>query len=405
MTGQLETSAWLAWRDWKHEFFLSLCAVLALVSMLAPILVLLGIKNGIIDGMRQRLLQDPAILVITPKSDAGKFGREFIASLAELPGAAFAIGRTRETSSDLTLVNPQTEARVSISLEPAAPGEPVLSSFKISAPDTGVEPQIVLSSVSAKALGVSVGDRVDAALTRRTPAGRLEQEILHFVVSGILPQEAADRRMGFVSLGLLEDIENFRDYLEVPQRGWKGENQKEKRQYSSFRLYAKNLYAVESLVENLAAKKIETSSRMREIAVIRQLEASITQIIFIVGGAIGIGFVAFTVSSVQGAVLRKRRQLALLRLFGLKRLPLLFFPLVQIFLTLFSGFLLALAAYAGISFMIGQAFRDQGGMQCVLTLTNITAIAGAMMALSICACAWGAWKSASIEPSTVIRGD
>lgn len=404
MRGQLSMSVWLAWRDWKHEIFLSLCAVLALLSMLSPILVLIGLKNGVIDGMRKRLLEDPQVLIITPKSDAGEFSREFVAGLARLPGASFAIGKTRDNVSDFTFTNPVNEARCVIGLEPAAEGEPVLKRAGLAAPVNGAEPQIIISAVAARALGVGAGGKISLRLVRRGPDKSVDTALLTFQVSGILPAETADRRMGFVPLQAMEDIQNFVDFIAVPERGFPGTAGVE-RKYSSFRLYAKDLYSVESLASWLSEKKIETITKSRDIALTRNLEKGINDIIMIIGCAIGAGFIAFTISSVQGSVLRKKRQLALLRLFGLKRLQLMCFPLAQIFLTLITGFLLSLCVYWVVSLAIERAFAAQGNLICVLTAANVGWIALIVAALSALACAWGAWKSSSIEPSTVIRGD
>lgn len=404
MSRQVTTSIWLAWRDWKHEIFLSLCAVLALISMLSPILVLIGLKNGVIDGMRKRLLEDPSVLIITPKSDAGEFTKEFVEELAKLPGAGFAIGKPRANVSDFTFTNPAKDLRCVISLEPAAEGEPVLKRAGIAVPANGAEPEIVLSAVVARALDVGVGGTIALRLVRRGPDKSVDSVILTFHVSGILPVETADRRMAFVPLRVLEDIQNFVDFIAVPERGFSGTEGVE-RKYSSFRLYAKDLYSVESLAAWLAEKKIETITKSRDIAITRNLEKGINDIIMIIASAIGAGFIAFTISSVQGSVLRKKRQLALLRLFGLQRLQLMCFPLAQIFLTLVTGFLLSLAVYWLVSLAIERAFAGQANLVCVLTAANVGWIALVVAALSALACAWGAWKSSSIEPSTVIRGE
>ena len=79
MLKQLGLALRLAARDWRFERSLTLCAVLALASMLTPLLVLQGLKNGVIEGMRQRLLQDPTVLIITPKSDGGSFSAQDVA--------------------------------------------------------------------------------------------------------------------------------------------------------------------------------------------------------------------------------------------------------------------------------------------------------------------------------------
>lgn len=397
------TSIFLAWRDWKFEYLLSACAILALASMLAPILVLQGLKNGVIETMRHRLLQDPTILIITPKSDTGGFSPNFIAELAALPGAAFAIGRTRDTSTDITLLNKNGPARASIALEPATEGEPVLKRYNLQAPQNSPQPGMVLSATSAAALNASPGDLLEASIGRRTPQGKLESEKLTFKVTGILPVEAADRRMAFVSLGLLEDLENYRDYLEVPSRGFSGSPNVAPRKYASFRLYAANLEAIEGLAAYLQNKKIETITRAREIKAVRMLERAVNQVILIISLAVGAGFAAFTLSSAQSAVSRKKRMLGMLRLLGFRRFPLMLYPSAQIMFTAICGLLLSLCIYAGVAAGIAHAFSGQEGFHCRLSLMDVALAALIVFALSLLASFRGAWSAASVEPSMVIR--
>ena len=47
----------MALRDYWHERALSLCAVLALATVLAPLLILFGVRNGVISNLQERLLQ------------------------------------------------------------------------------------------------------------------------------------------------------------------------------------------------------------------------------------------------------------------------------------------------------------------------------------------------------------
>lgn len=403
MKGQALESICLAWRDWRFEFLLSFCGVIALASMLAPVLILLGLENGVIDGMRTRLLEDPSVLIITPKSDAGRFSGEMIAELAALPGARYAIGRTRSTAADITLRNPDTGKAASIALEPATPGEPVLEHANLMAPNDDKEPQIILSAPTARALDINVGSTLGARLNRKTPAGKLESQDLILHVTGILPESAADRKMAFVPLELLEDIENYRDYLEVPRRGFTGEPNPNKREYSSFRLYASNLDSVESLADQLAARKIEISARTRDIAAIRSLKNAINEVILIISLAIGAGFAAFTISSALSAVSRKKRMLGMLRLLGMRRLPLVIYPITQTLLTAISGFLLSLLIYIAVSVAISHAFADQGSLEAHLTWQNIAVIGAGIFILSILSSIKAAYKASSVEPSVVIR--
>lgn len=404
MAGFAAESLRLAACDWAYERSLTLCAVLALASMLTPMLVLLGIKNGVITTMRERLLADPGVLIITPKSDAGRFSPEFIEKLRALPGARFAIGRTRETSTDMTVRNAAGQTSATLAMEPAAPGEPVLEHYGIAAPRDGQEPEIVLSAPAARALQVEPGGKLTARLGRRTPQGRLESVELTLRVAGILPADAADRRMGFVPLAVLEDTERYRDYIAVPGRGFSGEPAQAPPEYASFRLYAASLERVEDLAGALEGMHIEVITRAREIAAIRMLEKATGQVIAIISAAVGAGFLAFTISSVQGAVTRKRKMLGMLRLLGFSRGALMLYPLTQTLLTATAGFFLSLALYWGVSQGIAHAFASQGGaLACSLSLKDALAAGGCVYALSILACLRAARAAASIEPSAVIR--
>lgn len=403
MKNQYAESVRLAWRDWKFEFLLSLCGILALASMLTPILVLMGLKNGVITGMRSRLLEDPTILIITPKSDAGRFDQKFIDSLQQLPDAKFAIGRTRETATDITLFNPVTETQSSIGLEPSQEGEPVLEYAKIAAPIYDLESQIVLSEPAAKALKAKVGDTLTANLGRRAPSGKLETEKIILHVSAILPVESANRKMAFVPLQLLVDMENYRDYIEVPARGFTGDPASGPGQFSAFRLYAKNLDSVEPLTQYLDSLKIENTSSASEIAKIKLLEKSIDQVILIISLAVGLGFAAFTISSALTAVQRKKKMLGMLRLLGLKRKPLIFYPLTQTFLTSFCGFILSMLISFGVGYVIERAFASQDGFSCLTSWQDLLFALSAIILLSILSGCRAAYVAASVEPSIVIR--
>lgn len=393
---------WLALRDWLHDGSLSICAILALASMLAPVLVLLGLKNGVLESMRAKLLEDPAILVIIPRSDGGSFDREFVDRLGHLPGAAYAIGRTRDTSTDVTLRSPANANGTSIALEPASPGEPLLKSLGLDAPANGKIPEIVLSARAAAALSARPGESLSLRAGRRNPSGRLESVSLNLLVSGVLPASAGDRKMAFAPLEVLEDLEHYRDYLAVDERGWSGNAAPKTRRYASFRLYARDLDSVAGLAASLSAMHIESITRAREIAGVQALGKSINKVIFIISMAIGAGFAAFTLSSAQGAVDRKRHMLGLLRLLGFSRCALLCYPLAQILASSLCGFLLSCLLYAGVSAAIGRAFAEQG-LYCKIHLPELAGALGLVLLLGLAAGARAAWAASSMDPAEAAR--
>ena len=59
MAGRLALAVRLATRDFGHDWRIALCQVLGLAAVLAPLLVLFGLRFGLIDTLAQRLIEDP----------------------------------------------------------------------------------------------------------------------------------------------------------------------------------------------------------------------------------------------------------------------------------------------------------------------------------------------------------
>lgn len=82
--------AGLAWQDYRREARLSACSVLALVAVIAPLLVLFGLKYGLVGSLTERLQRDPAVREIIPLGGT-RLQAEFIEALSQREDVAFAI--------------------------------------------------------------------------------------------------------------------------------------------------------------------------------------------------------------------------------------------------------------------------------------------------------------------------
>ncbi|HYQ70742.1 MAG TPA: peptide ABC transporter permease, partial [Gammaproteobacteria bacterium] len=56
----------LASRDYLHEWQMSVCFMLGLAAVLGPMMVLFGLKSGIVGAMMQGLIEDPGNREIRP---------------------------------------------------------------------------------------------------------------------------------------------------------------------------------------------------------------------------------------------------------------------------------------------------------------------------------------------------
>jgi putative ABC transport system permease protein len=387
---------------------LSLCAVLALASMLTPLLVLYGVRVGLVESLRATLLHDPAALIIIPAGSGGGFTDELFEKLRQRPDVRFVTARTRDVAAEMQFAA-KDGSYVPLTLEPTGPGDPLLERYEQPLPPVaaGVAPEdTVLSSSAARKLSAAKGDVVYGRLGRRRPDGTLETIVFPARVAGILPPEAIASDTAFLPLPVLENIQDYRDYIAVPFRSWDGDPAPEtNRHYESFRLYARDLDSVETLDDHLRGLRINAITKAKNIADIRMIDNSLTRLLMIIALAVGAGFVAFTLSSSLAAVKRKEKMLGTLRLLGFSRPALLCYPLYQALFTCVGGTSAAWLLARGVAVSIDSLFAAQlaGGAICVIRPEHFLAALTAGLALSLGATLYPAVRAAAVEPALVVR--
>ena len=395
----------LAGRDWKHDGLLTVCAVLALVSVLVPLLMLLGIRNGVVTTMQERLLENPALLTVTPTGSGSGYTKVWLNDLAQRPDVAFVIPKTREISTSIQLHSREdaTDRFTPADLEPTAPGDPLLAHFEAVPSD---DLSITLSRPAAERLNVRQGSTVTARLGRTTAAGRMETRPLELTVAAVLPLEAEDRILGFITLPLLEAMENYKDGYAIPAWNTPGDPLPDKeRRFARFRLYAKDMASVAVLRDVFAAQGIEVQTSALEIKSFQEISQALTVLFLLIAAAVAAGFAASIGSSVLAGVRRKDKQLGMLRLLGFSGWSIMIFPLAQALLTALCGCLAAAGLYACAAHGVDALFSDKFGGAAVsrLPLMQFAALSLAVCLLSLVSALPAARRAANIEPSDVLR--
>lgn len=395
----------LAIRDWIKESSLSFCGVLALASMLTPLLVLHGVHMGVIERLRENLLRDPAVLVIIPAGSRGAgFEEAFIKKAGEQPGCVFSIGRTRDVASEVQLVS-KDGARVTVTLEASAEGDPIFSRYGITVPSFNTF-ELVLTATAAKKLKVSKGGEVSASLGHRLASGKFQQKKLTFIIKDVLPKEAYGMDTGFVDMNILTAIQDFRDGVTSPILQVEGDFPPAKvRHFESFRAYAASLDDVERLEQWFIAQDVPVKTRSRDIANIKNIDSTIASVIMLIAISTCAGFFAFMASTAQAAVRRKWKLMGMLRLIGFTRSSLLAYPVVQALATGGSGCLLAFGFYGIVAFAIDMMFAERTGGEaiCIVPASFLCLTFLCVQALSVLASLRAAMSASSVEPSAVIR--
>ena len=391
----------LASRDYLHEWQMSVCFVLGLAAVLGPMMVLFGLKFGIVGAMMDELIEDPGNREIRPVG-SGRYDREWLDRVRAKPEVAFLVPRTRSISATIELSSEHAPRIVPVELIASGSGDPLL------APDAplpeGLD-QLVLSRSSAHKLAVSAGDVLDGSLARRF-LGQLERVHLPLTVAAIAPEGAFSRDGAFVSVRLLEALEDFRDGRGVPELDWGGMSADASRTYPGFRLYARSIHDVAGLRDAFAAIGVDVHTRVAEIEVVQRMDRNLTAIYWAI--AI-IGLVGFSLSlgaSLWANVDRKRKQLSVLRLVGFRTRDIVWFPMVQSLFTAILGWALAVAIYYATAWVINGMMAEQvaaGQQICRLLQVHYLIALGLTCGAAVIAAGLAGMRSARIEPSEGLR--
>jgi putative ABC transport system permease protein len=399
-----ETIIRLSLKDYFHERLLSVCAVLGLAAVLAPLLLLFGVKSGIINTMADRLIEDPRNREVTPIG-SGRYGEDWFSMAAKRPGVAFVIPQTRSIAASMVLYNGEGKKphSVVVDLIPTGEGDPLLEKWgRVPKNETSV----ALSNTAARKLNVAAGQEVIGRVGRSV-AGIKEQVTIRLKVAAVLPIEAFPREAAFVRLGLLEATEDYRDGRGTEAFGWPGQARPPgPREYPSFRLYARSIYDVATLRDMFFEQGLEVYAKVEEIEVVQSLDRSFTLIFRLIAIVAVFGYFASMASNVLASVNRKSRHLGVTRLIGFSTGSIVWFPIVQSLATSILGTVTAICFYLVVEVLINRLFSQYlsaGEYVCRLSLGHLTVALGFTVAMSIMASAYAAFRVAKIEPSEVIR--
>ena len=391
----------LATRDFCHEWQSSSCFVLALAAILGPMLILFGLKFGIISGMFEQLIENPLNRAIRPLS-SGRYDAAWFDAVRDQPDVAFIVPRTRSIATLIELHRPEIARIVRSEMIPSAVDDPLLAGLQVA--PKGLY-SVVLSDSVARKLQVVPGDQVQGSLTRRFQ-NKKQRVSIDLTVLAVAPARAFARDAVFADLSLVEALEDFRDGHAVAALGWQGDAAPAARVYPSFRLYARSIRDVPVLQQRLNQEGIEVRTQAAEIALVLSMERNLSTIFWLIALIGSSGFLLSLGANLWANVERKRKQLAILRLIGFRSGDIICFPMIQALYTAMLGVLLAVGVYWGVAWLINVQLRVQleaEGALCRLLPEHYLFAAGLTVGAALCSAILAGVRAARVEPAEGLR--
>ena len=413
----------LALADYLHERRFSLPLIISLSAVLTPLLVLFGLKFGIISTMDRALTEDPRSRELRPLGQKS-FDSAWFKALRGRPEAAFVLEKTRFLAATMTLRNrgQKGTSPVHAELTPSAAGDPLLDG--VAAQPDGFE-SIILSTPAAEALRVSAGNQIEGRIGRTLPGGERDIIRLKLRVAAILPPAKSGRVEGLVSLPFLLAAEDFREGFAVPELnkydlsdkiGRPAPDEKKvglprpkgERFFASFRLYARSIYDVAALRQWLADQGVESDTRLGEIELLKKLDNSLSVLYAIIAGLGGVGYLISLTVSLWSNTERKRKELSVLRLIGLRSKTLALLPCIQAIFTAAVGSSVAIGLYLASEILINRIFEKSLAEHQVLSRLEPVhfAIAACItLFFAVVASLAAGFRAASVSPSEGLRDE
>ena len=118
----------LSFRDYTHEWRMSGCFVLALAAVLAPMMILFGLKFGIVSSMIYELVENPTNREIRPIG-SGRYDQQWIDRYGNRDDVEFIIPKTRTLAASIQLKSDQSKRILSTELMATAERDPLLANL------------------------------------------------------------------------------------------------------------------------------------------------------------------------------------------------------------------------------------------------------------------------------------
>nr|WP_228011579.1 FtsX-like permease family protein [Xenorhabdus griffiniae] len=401
----MRPSRWLlprmALADLVHDRKVAFCIIFSLIAVITPLLLLFGLKNGIVSQLRHILLDDPRTLEVRMLGN-GNYDRTWLMQLAERPDVSFVMPLTRSLNTQADLVKYNRHFVSNAEVIPTAPHDPLLVNARI---PQGPQ-QVVLSASAAGQLQVKIGDSLRLVITRKRDG--LNERAQHtLTVIDVIDGAKFSRPAAFVTLPLLVAMEDYRDGYQVELfNTHDGKQVHGRTSFAKARLYASSIDTVEELADWLQQQNIETVTQQAQIESVRAIDYVLGLIFSVIAWISASGCVASLVGAFMANIDRKRKDMAVLRLLGFRRRAVVLFILIQALFLTGSAWGIGLFLYFGASQLFDSvlgASLPETAFVCHLEPSHLLIALLVILAVALGVAAIGALRALKIEPAESLR--
>ncbi|WP_372423393.1 ABC transporter permease [Salinarimonas chemoclinalis] len=374
----------------------------ALAAVLGPLLVLLGLKNGVVGALLQTLRNDSRSLEIVFRGQSTITPAQY-ARIDALPGVGFLMPDIGSITASARFAADERSPLVSGQAWPTAAGDPLLPE---GTPTPGLD-EAILSAGLARRLGVEAGARILVLRERQSEAGAEDRLVIPVRVAGVAPTSAVAGERALLAWETIDALQAFIDGYAVPRYGVGGRDPAERPPgYVRIRLFASDLEAVGPLAAAMEAMDFAVTSRADEVSGVLKLDRDLATLFTLIASIGASGYLVSFWASLSASLAQRRRELSLVRLMGGSGGDLVAFALVQGIAIAIAGVVLAFSIFGLLALLINLRFAVEiagAGPACFLTGLDILVAAAGSTLVVILVTAGLARFLVRIAPSEVLH--
>lgn len=373
----------LAIKELNYDRLMNFCQITAIACIIAPLLLLFSLRHGVLSELENNLVNDPSVLSLTLDTSY-RLDESFFSRLKAQPETGFVV-------PEITALNALVDIKFAggvkrMSVRPTDIGDPVVLGSKIkysTDADRLSNDEAFLSEGAALQRFLKVGDSI-TIMVSRTLDGKREAVKKDVKIKGIIAERYVKDDTLMVNLDLLNAIDDYRNGFDPALLSDGSYERKTERFYAKFRLYAKDIDSVIPLYYQLVDKKLNVSSKVKEIENVKAIQHVLNFVfgviasVSIVGGSIALG--GLILSSLRA----RKKNLVLLRLMGHSGADIYKLVIIESLIIAFIGFASGYGMYFVGSAIFNSYFKTMllGSVISQLTAFHLIAFYISTLALS-----------------------